>query len=384
MSATIEETIEAGRRAGAGETAPSPIAKPRRHRRPKAVRLHDVAKAANVSVATVSMVVNNNPRISPATRKRVRRYIEQLGYLPNRSAQIVSGARQPSIAVLLPPQRHTFADVYFGELISGIADAAARLGQAIVFERATPEFIRSRKHLSMLDAKQADGMLILGFNDMHRFMDDFAAATAPVVAVDSTLARPGAIDIVGCDYRSGAQQAMNYLLQLGHRKIGLISASGGGRCTRDVVEIYRAAMATCGIQPQEDWIADGRLTEEGGDEAAAYMLRKHPEITAIFALNDKMAIGAVHYATRNNLSVPKDLSIIGFDNLRHAAFMNPSLSTVHLPLHEVGARACERVIERISGVRTETTDDRLPTHLVVRNSTSLARDLGPLPDSSAA
>src|SRR4030095_15401947 len=103
----------------------------------------------------------------------------------------------------------------------------------------------------------------------------------------------------------------------------------------------------------DDWIVDGRLTEEGGDEAAAYMLRKHPEITAIFAVNDKMEIGALDYGTRNNLAVPKDLSIVGFDNLRHAAFMNPSLSTVHLPLHEVGARACERLIERING-STET------------------------------
>jgi DNA-binding LacI/PurR family transcriptional regulator len=378
MSATLEETIDIDR-----TSAEPPTPKPRRHRRPKPVRLQDVAKAAGVSVATVSMVVNNNPRISPATKKRVQRFIEQLGYLPNRSAQIISGARQPSLAVLLPPQRHTFADVYFGEMISGIADAAARLGQAIVFERATPEFIRAKKHLSMLDTKQADGMLILGFNDMHRFMDDFAGSKANVVAVDSRLARPGAIDTVGCDYRSGAQQAMNYLLQLGHRKIGLLTATGGGRCTRDVVDIYRTTMATCGVKPEEGWTVDGRLTEEGGDEAAAYMLGKHPEITALFAVNDKMAIGALHYATRNNLSVPKDLSIIGCDNLRHAAFMNPSLSTVHLPLHEVGSRACERLIERING-RTETTDDRLPTHLVVRNSTSLARDLGPLPDSSAA
>src|SRR5688500_13378858 len=269
MSATLGETIDPAARAGA--EAINNSTKPRRHRRPKPVRLQDVAKAAGVSVATVSMVVNNNPRISPATKKRVQRYIEQLGYLPNRSAQIISGARQPSVAVLLPPQRHTFADVYFGELISGIADAAARLGQAIVFERATPEFIRSRKHLSMLDTKQADGMLILGFNDMHRFLDDFLGSKAPVVAVDSKLARPGAIDTVGCDYRSGAQQAMNYLLQLGHRKIGLLTATGGGRCTRDVVDVYRATMATCGVKPQDDWTVDGRLTEGVGDEAAAHL-----------------------------------------------------------------------------------------------------------------
>ena len=129
MSATIEEIIETDRTADAAAPTNSAVAaavKPRRHRRPKPVRLQDVAKASGVSVATVSMVVNNNPRISPATKKRVQRYIDQLGYLPNRSAQIISGTRQPSIAVLLPPQRHTFADVYFGELISGIADAAAR------------------------------------------------------------------------------------------------------------------------------------------------------------------------------------------------------------------------------------------------------------------
>lgn len=383
MSATIEEVIEAERRAGE-PAAGNAAAKPRRHRRPKAVRLHDVAKAAGVSVATVSMVVNNNPRISPATKKRVRRFIDQLGYLPNRAPQITPGARQPALAVLLPPQRHTFADAYFGELISGIADAAARLGQAIVFERATPEFVRAKKHVTMLDTKVADGMLVLGFNDVHRVTDDFAGTSAPVVAVDSRLARDGgALDTVGCDYRSGAQQAMNYLLQLGHRKIGLITTTGGGRCSRDVVDVYRAAMATYGVRPADGWVVDGRLTEEGGDEAAAQILGAHPEVTALFAVNDKMAIGALHYATRNNLSVPQDLSIIGFDNLRHAAFMNPSLSTVHLPLHDVGVRACERLIERING-RTEPTADRLPTHLVVRNSTGLARDLGPLPDSSAA
>ena len=380
MSAIASDIITKER--NPDDVAPAPT-KPRRHRRPKAVRLHDVAKAAGVSVATVSMVVNNNPRISPATKKRVQRHIEQLGYLPNRSAQILSGARQPALAVLLPPQRHTFADVYFGELISGIADAAARLGQAIVFERATPEFLRARKHVTMLDTKAADGMLILGFNDYHRFLDDFSGTKANVVAVDSKITRAGEIDNVGCDYRSGAQQAMNYLLQLGHRKIGLITATGGGRCTRDVIDVYRATMATYGVKPADGWMVDGRLTEEGGDEAAAAILGKYPEITALFAVNDKMAIGALHYTTRKNLSVPQDLSIVGFDNLRHAAFMNPSLSTVHLPLHEVGSRACERLIERING-RRDVIDDRLPTHLVVRNSTGLARDLGPLPDSSAA
>jgi LacI family transcriptional regulator len=353
----------------------------RRTRRTKPVRLSDVAQASGVSIATVSMVVNDNPRISRGTKQRVTRFIESLGYRPNRAAQVLSGKRAATLAVLLPPLRHTFADVYFGELISGITDAASRSGRTVFFERATAEFVRDKQHVAMLEQHAVDGMLCLGFNDYHRFMDDFDPTTHAMVAVDSRLSRDG-IDSVSCDYRSGAQQAMNYLLQLGHRKIGLIGASGGGRCTRDIVDAYRASMAVHGIRPGEGWIADGRFTEEGGDEAAEKILRRHPEVTALFAANDKMAIGAVHSAMRRGMSVPRDLSVVGFDNLRHAAFLNPPLTTIHLPLHEVGARACERLIERIDGQK-QSINDRLPTHLVVRESTAMARDMAPV-DSSAA
>jgi LacI family transcriptional regulator len=386
MIAFHDTAVETPKAPAARERSVHPSTHPsgRARRRTKSVRLVDVARAAGVSIATVSMVVNGHARISPATQKRVRRMIDKLGYAPNRAAQLLSsGRRTPTLAVLLPARRQTFADTYFGELIAGISERAASLGQSVVFEHVTPDFLRTGQHLSMLEQKTADGLLLMGFSDYDRFLDDFAQTRQPVVVVDSHISRCE-IDSVGCDYRSGAQQAMNYLLQLGHRRIGLISASSG-RCAREVAEVYRSSMAAYGIRPGEGWMADGQFTEEGGEAAAGKILRRHKDLTAIFAASDTMAIGAVHYAAGAGLRIPSDLSIVGFDNLRHSAFLNPPLSTVNLPLQEVGARACERLMERISG-RQETVIERLPIHLVVRESTALAKDLPPAgtADSSAA
>ena len=357
--------------------------KRRARRRAKPVRLQDVAKAADVSIATVSMVVNRNPRISPATAKRVQRFLNEMGYRPAGAAAHAAGLMRghSTLTVLLPAQRHTFSDGYFGELISGITEAATRLGHAVIFEHATPDFVRARQHMNLLEQKEADGMLCLGFNDCHAFLEDLNDdSSRAMVLVDSPLSRKG-VDSVACDYRSGAQQAMNFLLQLGHRRIALITSAAGGRSTRDITDAYRSALADHGVTGGEEWIADGRFTEAGGDEAAERILARHPDITAIFAASDKMAVGALHAAQRRGLKVPEDVSIIGFDNLPHAAFMNPALTTVQLPLLAVGAAACERLIERVIAGRTETVREKLATHLIVRGSTAVARNM---PASSAA
>jgi len=355
-------------------------------RRQKPVRLCDIAQAAGVSIATVSLVLSENPRISAVTQQRVRKISQRLGYRPMRAAQAVAGRTSTALAVLLPAQtgdeRASLSDSYFGELTSGITEKASEMGYSIIFDRVSPEFVRRRQHLTMLDDRAAAGTLLLGFNDHHRFIDDYDAATHPVVVVDNKLER-GEHDFVGCDYRCGAQQAMNYLLQLGHRKIGLLVSSAGGRNVRDIVSVYRSAMADHGIRPGEGLVADGQFTEAGGDEAADKILRRHSDVTAILSACDNMAVGAIHAAVRRGRSVPGDLSIVGFGNLRHAAFLNPALTTVQLPLQQVGARACERLIERINGTRKTISSEYLPTHLIIRKSSALAHDL-PLADSSAA
>lgn len=338
------------------------------------VSLRDVAKEAKVSVATVSMVLNGNPRISRATSLRIQRLVERMGYQPNRLAQSLSSKYTNVVAIMMPALRHAFADAYFGEVISGICDKAGKLGYKVMLEQAKPDFIKEKQHVRIFERRYVDGVLCLGMNDRQRWLADFGPAGCPAMVVDNSL-DDVKIDSVACDYASGAEQVMNYLLQLGHCKIGLITAAPEIKTARTVRRVYEQKQREQGIEPQADWIADGKFTEAGGADAAKLLLERHPDMTAIFAGNDKMAIGAMHQAGQLGLRVPADISVVGFDDLQHAAFVNPTLTTIHLPLYEVGATAIERLVERIHG-RPDPVAEILPTHLVVRNSTALARSIG--------
>lgn len=337
----------------------------------KRVGIREIALKAEVSVATVSMVLNNNPKITTETRRRVTRVIDELGYRPNRIAQSLSGKHVNMLAVLLPSLRHTMADPYFGELISGICDKAARLGQKVMLEHAKPDFIKEKKHLDLFDRRFIDGILCIGFNDKQTFLHDFKGDGYLAMMVNNVA--PGIdIDHVVCDYRSGADQILTYLLQLGHRRIGMIHGSADVYTMREMMDVYRTRMAEHADWPIDGLMEDGRFTEEHGRDAADGLLDAHPDLTAIFAGNDKMALGALHAATQRGLNVPDDLSIIGCDNIQYAAFVTPGLTTVNTPLYDIGMLACEKLVDRIRG-RKEPVAEVLPTHLVLRQSTSIVR-----------
>jgi LacI family transcriptional regulator len=272
--------------------------------------------------------------------------------------------------VLLPALRHAFADAYFGELISGICDRAGKMGYKVILEQAKPEFIKNREYIEIFERRYVDGILALGCNDRHQFLKDFSGGKYPLLVVDNYFSQ-WSLDHVVCDYQSGAEQVMNYLLQLGHKKIGFINAAQEIRTSRDVFDVYRARLQAAGVTPQPHWVADGKFTEEGGGNAAQTIIDRDPGVTALFAGNDKMAVGALHYLKQKGVDVPGEISVIGFDDLRHAAFVNPTLTTVHLPLYEVGVLACERMVERVHG-KVDKVAETLPTHLVVRESTAMA------------
>ena len=192
----------------AGIEAPTTVASPvgRTGRRgAKPISLRDVAREAKVSVATVSMVLNDNPRISRATQMRVQRLIERMGYQPNRLAQSLSSKYTCVLAVLLPALRHAFADAYFGELISGICDRAGKLGYKIMLEQAKPDFIKERKHIEIFERRYIDGVLCLGMNDWHHFLADFSSGQYPALIVDNYFDQ-WKLDFAACDYRSGVNR----------------------------------------------------------------------------------------------------------------------------------------------------------------------------------
>lgn len=363
--------------AGPGKTGVTPP-DPARSRRPKGrskrIGIRQVAELADVSVATVSMVINQNPKITRATRQRVLRVMEEVGYTPNRLAQSLSGQYTRMLAVLLPTLRHSVADPYFGELLSGICDRAAKRGHKVLLEHTKPEFIKQQGHLELFDRRFVDGVFCVGFNERHGFLRDIAAAGRPILAVNNVFPEWGLNHVV-CDYAGGAEQAVTYLQQLGHRRIGLIHGAMEAHTARLIRDKFcRMQEPYFDGEACSSYMVDGRFTEEFGAQACLELLERHPGITAVFAGNDKMALGAVHAMTRKGIRVPEDVSVLGFDDIQYSAYTTPSLSTVHTPLYDLGVLAAERLIEMVRG-KQDRVADVLPTRLVLRESTSIASDI---------
>jgi LacI family transcriptional regulator len=347
----------------------------------KRYTIRDIAEQSGVSLSTVSLVMNDNPRISQATRERVLKTMERLGYQPNRMARALAWRHSRTLAVLVPQLRHAFADVYFGEIVSGIHDRACKLGYKILLEAARNDFVETKEYLGLYDQKFVDGILFLGANARHRFVSDFADRSRPFLMVNN-YSKDFDLNYVVSNYRYGAWQVAQHLVRLGHRRIGFIA---GGlveiQTSRDIFESFKEVLAEHRIEFDPRLVADGLLTEEGGMNSAEQLLRQDPEMTAIFALNDKMALGAIKKLHELGLRVPHDIAVVGFDDIPAASYSIPGLTTVHQPLYEIGKMACERLIELIHG-KTERVQEVIPIYLVVRESCGAKlKELTPAPSN---
>lgn len=343
----------------------------------KRYTIKDIAEQSGVSLSTVSLVLNDNPRISQATRDRVLQTIERLGYHPNRMARALAWRHSRTLAVLVPQLRHTFADVYFGEIVSGICDRASKLDYKIMLEMARSDFIESKEYLQLYEQKFVDGILFIGASGRHRFLSEFGDGTHPFLMVNN-YSKEFDLNYVVSNYRYGAWQVTKHLVSLGHRRIGFIA---GGlseiQTSKDVFESFKEVLAEHNIEFNSELVADGLLTEEGGMKAAEQLLRQDSEITAIFALNDKMALGAIKKLNELGLRVPEDIAVVGFDDIPQASYSIPGLTTVHQPLYEIGKLACERLIELIHGTTTRV-QEVIPIYLVVRESCGVKSKESPL------
>jgi DNA-binding LacI/PurR family transcriptional regulator len=333
----------------------------------KRCTIKDIAERSGVSISTVSLVLNGNPRISAATRDRVLKTIERLGYQPNRMARALAWRHTRTLAVLLPQLKHGFADVYFGEIVSGIYDRACELGYKILLEVARSEFVETKEYLQLYDQKFIDGILFIGANSRHRFVEDFVDGTRPMLMVNN-YSKEFDLNYVVSSYRHGACQAAQHLIQLGHERIGIIS---GGlleiQTCQDIFDSFKEVLTESNIGLDPSQVVNGWLTEEGGMKAAEQLLRQNPQITAIFALNDKMALGAIKKLNELGFRVPQDIAVVGFDDIPQASFSIPGLTTVHQPLYEIGKQSCERLIELIHR-KVKRIQEVVPVYLVVRES----------------
>jgi LacI family transcriptional regulator len=331
--------------------------------------IRDIADLAGVSIATVSRVLNDRPDVAPETRENVLQVVREHGFSTNRGARGLSSGRTGMIGLTLP----LVADAYFGPMLSGAAEALYERDMRIVLAPTLHEHDREVSLLERLMRGTTDGAILMLPEESIEELRMLQRQGFPFVVVDPREPPPEGVACVAAMHASGAKVATEHLLALGHRRIGAIAGAPGWYATEERLLGFRAALAAAGIllDPQLVVYSDWRMPR--GTEAAEQLLALPDPPTAIFGFNDNVAIGALHAARKRGLSVPDDLSVVGFDDTELAVIVTPQLTSVRQPLAEMGRMGVSLLIRILEGQRVDALRVELATKLVVRESTGPLR-----------
>jgi LacI family repressor for deo operon, udp, cdd, tsx, nupC, and nupG len=319
-------------------------------------KMEDIARIAGVSVSTVSRALAGSPKVTGDTRARIEAAVRETGYVVNQVAQGLRLQRSRQLLVLLP----TIANPFFAEVVQGIEEEAAAAGYGVLVGSTENDPAREAALARQLLTGGVDGLVLLTGRIPAGLAEQ--AAAGQIVAVSETI--PGSrLPTVAIDNEAAAAAAVAHLLALGHRRIAHIGGPPGNVLTTQRARGWRKALAEGGIEESPVF---GDFTMASGEIAMAALLARTPRPSAVFCANDEMAIGAMKAARAAGLAVPRDLSLIGFDDISFAAFTDPPLTTIRQPRRELGRNA---VAALLHGGRKRQP---MVHELIVRASTAAA------------
>ena len=335
----------------------------------KIVKLKDVALRAGCSLATASRALNGNPTVGEVERERVLAAAAQLGYVPNNSARALRAQTKHLVGVIIPTLDHAI----YAKMVDGLQDRLAQAGTSVIINTSGYDLERERSQARLLVARGVEAIILVGAEHQTQTVETLArAGVSQILTYTDT---PGdASGAVGFDNYASGISAAKYLLELGHRRFGMIAGltqhNDRARLRRDG---YLDAIMEAGISRDNVVVLEAPYSIDAGGAAMRSLMQTHPRPTAVFCGSDILAVGAVKYCGPAGISVPKDVSIIGFDNLEIAHVVEPELTTIDVPAREMGQMAAEALIEfKKSGEKGIVKT--LQTRLLIRQST------GPAPD----
>lgn len=333
--------------------------------------MEDVAKAAGVSRTTVSFVLNNvrDANIPETTRQRILNVARQMRYSPNSQAlNLVKGKTMLIALIVRQTPEQLSVDAFIGELIRGITHVIEARGYHLLVHAVEPGSPNTT-YGQLIRTRKVDGLVITAplVNDPE--IEMLHSEDIPVVINGSTaLSDVAQVDV---NNRQGARTATKYLVDLGHKRIGHISnAPFSYTSSHDRLSGYRLALADSSLPYDEDLVYEGAFTDVSGCGPMQAMLDLPDPPSAVFVGSDVVALGAIKVIYERGLKIPDDLSIIGFDDIFIGKYLQPPLTSVHLPAYELGKQASELILGVINGETLPSLSVQLPTELVIRNSTS--------------
>ncbi|UJL45094.1 catabolite control protein A [Virgibacillus sp. NKC19-16] len=328
------------------------------------ITIYDVAREANVSMATVSRVVNGNPNVKPTTRKKVLNTIEELGYRPNAVARGLASKKTTTVGAIIPD----ISSIFFAELARGIEDIATMYKYNMILSNSDQNKDKELQLINTMLEKQVDGILFMGGNITEEHVQQFQSSSVPVVLA-ATYDKSEVIPSVNIDYQEAAYEATKFLIDNGNEHPAFISGQADTQINQQKYNGYMRALEESPVSINENLIIKGEYTYDSGIEAAQVLLSLQEKPTAIFVASDEMALGVIHGAQDKGYNVPEDLEVVGFDNTRLASMVRPTLSTIVQPMYDIGAVAMRLLTKYMN--KEEVTDKKvvLPHRIEKRNST---------------
>ena len=336
---------------------------PSEERKTGAPTIIDVARESGVSYSTVSRALNGYEYVKPSTRERVLRAAKKLGYVPNPQARSLAGGRSNLIGVLVPD----LSNGYISEIIRGIDDELAKSSYNLILYTTHRHEGKESDYVRTIMNGGADGVLLVVPLISTTYLDALREQDFPYVLIDQS-DMTDTSPMVNSTNWQGAYEATRYLIELGHRDIGFITGTHELHSAKERMEGFKQALADHGLTPRPEAIAEGDFQESGGYAAAQKLLALAQRPTAVFAANDLSAVGAMEAFREHGLSVPEDISILGFDNIPQASLIYPKLTTIHQPLYTMGQIAVQMLLEHMETPVQEMRQVTLETQLVVRDS----------------
>lgn len=331
--------------------------------------IKDVAKKANVSIATVSRILNNQKGYSEKTKRKVLVAIEELDYHPNAIARGLINKKTSTIGVLFP----ALSSMLVTELLAGIEKAAHLHGSSVIVCHTESNGSKTMKYLQLLNEKRVDGIIFTSEVLKEEYYEFIQKMNIPLVLL-STESRAYSVPYVKVDDRHAAYSATQYLIKNGHTRIGMISGNRNDLIAgKTRIEGFKNALMDHGLPIQDSQIVYSEgFTFADGMEGLKKLRNQAPGVTAVFTASDEIAFGAISAAFQMGVKIPEDLSIIGYDNLKIAEMSIPPLTSLAQPFYEMGEKAARMIFDMMNG--DQLVESRIMPHSIKERSSVLKKE----------
>ena len=330
------------------------------------VTIAAIARLAGVSVPTVSRVINGRSDVSPQTRERVEELLTRHGYRRRPASMRTSSG-------LIDLVFNDLDSPWAVEIIRGVEDVAHAAGIGTVVSAIHRRTASAKQWLDNMRSRATEGVIFVISTLEPPLQAELRRLNIPVVIVDPAGVPPQEAPTIGATNWAGSLRATEYLIGLGHRRIGFIAGPPQLMCSRARLDGYRTALETAGLSFDDDLVFQGDFYHESGFTGGSRLLQLPEPPTAIFASSDQMALGVYEAVRRAGLRVPDDVSVVGFDDLPEVRWSSPPLTTIRQPLAEMGMVAARTVLRLAQREKIESPRIELATELVVRDSTAPPR-----------